>query len=289
MEQLLGFALYLLTVTSIFAMLAMSLDLQAGSCGLMNFGQIAFLLIGAYTTAIGVNAGLDTYFCMVLSMATAALLGVLMSLTVRNMSGTYWGILSLSAAELIRLVFLNERWLADGANGLSVLVTIPYFHLTVLVCTALVILLLHVIWRSPFGRVVRMIREGDRLPQALGKNVLLFKLETMAIGGAIGGLAGSLYALLNSYISPDDGLPIETFIIWAMVVLGGRGNVVGVVAGTVLVQALFVGSRFLTNVSGISPDVLSPLRLVLIGLLIMLVMMYRPQGLFPERKRIFRL
>ena len=289
MEQLLGFALYLLTVTSIFAMLAMSLDLQAGSCGLMNFGQIAFLLIGAYTTAIGVNAGLDAYFCMVLSMATAAALGTLMSLTVRNMSGTYWGILSLSAAELIRLVFLNERWLADGANGLSVLVTIPYFHLTVLVCTALVILLLHVIWRSPFGRVIRMIREGDRLPQALGKNVLLFKLETMAIGGAIGGLAGSLYALLNSYISPDDGLPIETFIIWAMVVLGGRGNVVGVVAGTVLVQALFVGSRFLTNVSGISPDVLSPLRLVLIGLLIMLVMMYRPQGMFPERKRIHRL
>ena len=289
MEQLLGFALYLLSVTSIFAMLAMSLDLQAGSCGLMNFGQIAFLLIGAYTTAIGVNAGLDTYFCMVLSMATAALFGVLMSLTVRNMSGTYWGILSLSAAELIRLVFLNERWLADGANGLSVLVTIPHFHLTVLVCTALVFWLLHVVWRSPFGRVIRMIREGDRLPQALGKNVLLFKLETMAIGGAIGGISGSLYALLNSYISPDDGLPIETFIIWAMVVLGGRGNVIGVVAGTVLVQVLFVGTRFLTNFSSISPDTLSALRLVLIGLLIMLVMMYRPQGIFPERKRTFRL
>ena len=289
MEQLLGFALYLLTVTSIFAMLAMSLDLQAGSCGLMNFGQIAFLMIGAYTTAIGVNAGLDTWFCMVLSMFTAALFGVLMSLTVRNMSGTYWGILSLSAAELIRLVFLNERWLADGANGLSVLVTLPYFHLTVLVCTALVFLLLHLVWRSPFGRVIRMIREGDRLPQALGKNVLLFKLETMAIGGAIGGLAGSFYALLNSYISPDDGLPIETFIIWAMVVLGGRGNVLGVVAGTVLVQALFVGSRFLTNMGGIGPDTLSALRLVLIGLLIMLVMMYRPQGILPERKRTYRM
>ena len=289
MEQLLGFGLYLLTVTSIFAMLAMSLDLQSGSCGLMNFGQIAFLLVGAYTTAIGVNAGLDTWFCMILSMVSAALLGVLMSLTVRNMSGTYWGILSLSAAELVRLVFLNERWLADGANGLSVLVTVPHFHLTVLVCTVLVFLLLQLIWRSPFGRVIRMIREGDRLPLALGKNVLLFKLETMAIGGAIGGLAGSFYALLNSYISPDDGLPIETFIIWAMIVLGGRGNTFGVVVGTVLVQALFVGSRFLTNMGGISPDTLSALRLVLIGLLIMLVMMYRPQGLFPERKRTYRL
>ncbi|MCH8201340.1 MAG: FAD-dependent monooxygenase, partial [Chloroflexi bacterium] len=145
---------------------------------------------------------------------------------------------------------------ADGANGLSVLITIPYFSLTVVVSTLFVILILRVIWLSPFGRVIRMIREGDRLPLALGKNVLLFKLETMAIGGAIGGLGGSFYALLNSYISPDDGLPIETFIIWAMVVVGGRGNLLGVVAGTVFIQILFVGSRFLTHIVDIDAGVL---------------------------------
>ncbi len=289
MEQLIGFGIYLVTVTCIFAMLAMSLDLQVGACGLMNFGQVVFMMVGAYATAIAANAGINPYACIVISMAVAALLGVVMSLTVKNMGGTYWGILSLSMAELIRLVFLNERWLADGANGLSVLITIPYFSLTVVVSTLFVILILRVIWLSPFGRVIRMIREGDRLPLALGKNVLLFKLETMAIGGAIGGLGGSFYALLNSYISPDDGLPIETFIIWAMVVVGGRGNLLGVVAGTVFIQILFVGSRFLTHIVDIDAGVLAPLRFVLIGLLIMGVMMFRPQGLIPERKRVYRI
>ncbi len=289
MEQLIGFGIYLVTVTCIFCMLAMSLDLQVGACGLMNFGQVAFMMLGAYATAIAADAGINPYVCIVISMGVAALLGVVMSLTVKNMGGTYWGILSLSAAELIRLVFLNERWLADGANGLSVLITIPYFSLTVVICTLFVILVLRVIWLSPFGRVIRMIREGDRLPLALGKNVLLFKLETMAIGGAIGGLGGSFYALLNSYISPDDGLPIETFIIWAMVVVGGRGNLLGVVAGTVFIQTLFVGSRFLTHMVDIDATVLAPLRFVLIGLLIMGAMMFRPQGLIPERKRVYRI
>lgn len=289
MEQLISFAIYLFTITCIFCMLAMSLDLQVGACGLMNFGQVAFMLLGAYATAIAANAGISPYACIVISIGAASLLGVIMSLTVKNMGGTYWGILSLSAAELIRLVFLNERWLADGADGLSVLITIPHFSLMVVLCTLFVIVLLRIIWFSPFGRVIRMIREGDRLPLALGKNVLLFKLETMAIGGAIGGLGGSFYAFLNSYISPDDGLPIETFIIWAMIVVGGRGNLLGVVAGTVFIQTLFIGTRFLTDLVAIDPGVLAALRFVLIGLLIMGAMMFRPQGLLPERKRVYRI
>ena len=82
---------------------------------------------------------------------------------------------------------------------------------------------------SPFGRVIHVIREGDRLPLALGKDVLGFKMVTMAIGGAIGGLAGAYYALMQRYMSPDDAKPIETFIIWAMIVVGGRGNLWGIV------------------------------------------------------------
>lgn len=288
MEQLFGFFLYLVTVTSIFAMLAMSLDLQVGSCGLVNFGQVVFLGVGAYTTAILVERGVDPGLCMLASVLTGALFGVLMSLTVRNLGGTYWGILSLSMAEVFRLIILNERWLADGANGLSVLVSVPYFSGLVVVCTIFTYLLSRALLALPFGRVVRMIREGDRLPQALGKNVLAFKIETMAIGGAIGGLAGSFYAILNGYISPDDLFPIETFIVWAMVVLGGRGNVTGIVVGTVLIQVFFVGTRFFTNLVAIEPDVLSALRYVVIGLLITFIMMFRPEGILPERRRVYR-
>ncbi|MGH6954814.1 MAG: branched-chain amino acid ABC transporter permease [Alphaproteobacteria bacterium] len=288
MEQLLGFFVYLATVTSIFAMLAMSLDLQVGSCGLVNFGQVVFLGVGAYATAIAVDQGLDPFTSMALSTLVGAFFGVLLSLTVRNLSGTYWGILSLSMAEVVRLVMLNERWIGGGANGISVVVSIPYFSLIVVAATALVYALLRVVAASPFGRVIRMIREGDRLPLALGKNVLVYKMETMVIGGAIGGLAGSFYALSNGYMSPDDMLPIETFIVWAMMVLGGRGNATGIVVGAVLVQVFFVGTRFLSNLIPIEADTLSALRFVLIGVLIMLIMMFRPEGALPERRRIYR-
>jgi branched-chain amino acid transport system permease protein len=143
--------------------------------------------------------------------------------------------------------------------------------------------------RSPFGRTLRLIREGDRLPLALGKDVRLFKMQTMTIGGALGGVAGCLYAFLNGYISPQDCMPIETFILWAMVVVGGSGSVVGMVLGTALVQTLYVGTRFLTHLVDLPADRLAALRLVLIGALIALTMMYRPQGLLPERRRIYKI
>ena len=135
--------------------------------------------------------------------------------------------------------------------------------------------------------MIRSIREGDRLPLSLGKPVFAFKLETMSIGGAIGVLAGADYASLNKYISPDDGLPVETFLLWAMVILGGRGNPTGVIIGAVVIQTLYVGTRLLTTMVNVSPDIRSALRLVVIGALITLVMMFRPEGLLPERRRIY--
>jgi ABC-type branched-subunit amino acid transport system permease subunit len=288
-EHLAGFVNYLVTITCIYVMLAISLDLQFGSCGLVNFGQVVFLAFGAYTAGIAATRGASPFTSMLLATLVGSIVGILLSLTVRNMTGTYWGMLSLSMAEIARLIFLNEDWIAHGANGLSVIVSVPWFGGIVLFLTALTYALVRIINVSPFGRTIRLIREGDRLPQALGKNVLIFKMETMALGGAIGGLAGSLYAFLNGYISPDDVLPIETFIVWAMVVLGGCGNVTGIVVGTVLMQAFFVGTRFVPPAFGVGADVMAPLRLVVIGIVIMLVMMFRPQGVVPERRRVYRI
>jgi ABC-type branched-subunit amino acid transport system permease subunit len=288
-EQLLSFAVYLMTIAGITFMLAISLDLQVGGCGLVNFGQVVFLAVGAYSTAIAISQGVGPLPAVLFAVLASGLFGVLMSLTVRNMSGTYWGILSLSLAEIVRIVALNERWLTGGANGITVIYTVPHLPWIVLGSALAAALVVQLIVVSPFGRTIRMIREGDRLPQALGKNVLLFKMETMALGGAIGGLAGAYYALMQRYMSPDDVKPIETFIIWAMVVLGGRGNVFGVVLGTVVVQAFYTGTRFLTGVVAIEADTLAALRLVLIGVLITLVMMFRPEGLVPERRRVYRI
>ncbi|MBV9220907.1 MAG: branched-chain amino acid ABC transporter permease [Methylobacteriaceae bacterium] len=289
MDQLANFGIYLMGITSISLMLAISLDLQVGNCGIVNFVQVVFLTVGAYATAIALGHGSGAVPAVCWGVLAGVLFGLLMSISVRNMSGTYWGILSLSLAEIVRIIALNERWLTGGANGISVLVAVQYLPWIIAGSTLAVLLLVGLLLGSPFGRTIRLIREGDRLPMALGKNVLLLKMETMALGGAIGGLAGAYYALMQRYMSPDDAKPIETFIIWAMVVVGGRGNVLGIVLGTVLIQAFYTGTRFLTGLFDIPADTLAALRLVTIGLLITLVTMFRPQGLLPERRRIYPL
>jgi len=289
MDQLANFGIYLMAITSISFMLAMSLNLQVGGCGLINFGQVVFLTVGAYATAIALATGASPVMAVLWGVLVGIFFGLLMSLTVRNMSGTYWGILSLSLAEIVRIIALNEQWLTGGANGISITISVPNLPWIIAGSAVGVFLLVRVLVASPFGRTIRMIREGDRLPAALGKNVLVFKIETMAIGGAIGGLAGAYYALMQRYMSPDDAKPIETFIVWAMVVLGGRGNVWGIVLGTIVVQAFYTGTRFLTGLVDINADTMAALRLVTIGVLITLVMMYRPEGLLPERRRIYRI
>jgi ABC-type branched-subunit amino acid transport system permease subunit len=288
MEQLLSFGVYLMAITSISFILAISLDLQVGSCGIINFGQVVFLTVGAYATAIALASGSGALAGILTGVACGATFGLLMSLSVRNMSGTYWGILSLSMAEIVRIVALNEQWLTGGANGISVLISVPRLPWIIAGSALAVLILVRLLLASPFGRTIRLIREGDRLPSALGKNVLLFKMVTMLIGGAIGGLAGAYYALMQRYMSPDDAKPIESFIIWAMIVVGGRGNVFGIVLGTVAIQAFYTGTRFLPDSLGIGADTMAALRMVVIGLLIMLVTMFRPQGVLPERRRIYR-
>ena len=287
MDQLTNFAVYMIAITSISFILAISLDLQVGNCGIVNFGQVVFLVVGAYATAIAIAAGTGVATAILIAVVSGALFGILMSLSVRNMSGTYWGILSLSMAEIVRIVALNEQWLTGGANGISVLISVPGLPWIIVASAVAVFALVRLLIASPFGRTIRLIREGDRLPLSLGKNVLLFKMETMAIGGAIGGLTGAYYALMQRYMSPDDAKPIETFVIWAMVIVGGRGNVWGIVLGTVVIQAFYTGTRFLTGLFGIEADTMAALRLVVIGLLIMVVSMFRPQGLLPERRRIY--
>jgi branched-chain amino acid transport system permease protein len=284
-EQLASFTVYMLTITSITFILALSLDLQVGHCGIINFGQVMFLAVGAYAAAIAIAGGCGALVAVLIAVAACTLLGVAMSLSVRNMTGTYWGILSLAMAEIIRIIALNEQWLTGGANGISILASVPALTWIVVASAVAVFLIVRLILASPFGRVIHVIREGDRLPLALGKNVLGFKMATMAVGGAIGGLAGAYYALMQRYMSPDDAKPIETFIIWAMIVVGGRGNLWGIVLGTVVIQAFYTGTRFLTGSFGIGAETMAALRLVMIGVLIMTVTMFRPEGILPERRR----
>ncbi len=294
------YLVYLITIAGIWGILSLSLNLQYGVTGLVNLGHVVFFMLGGYTSAIVVVlGGLPIGVGMVAGIAAAALFGMLMALPTANLQQDYWAISTLAAAEIIRIIFLNTPLggpyvgEAFGISGiprpLRELFTSESYNLfymgLVLTCLAVSYLLVTWLARMPVGRTLKAMREGDDVPLALGKQVSSFRIRAMAIGGALGGLAGALYAHYISYISPEFFLPLETFIVWAMVILGGAGNFLGVLVGTFIIQAIYNSTRFLADLVAIDASVLGPLRMIFISVLIILVIMYMPRGLLPERRR----
>ncbi|MCG8428134.1 MAG: branched-chain amino acid ABC transporter permease [Chromatiales bacterium] len=294
------FLIYLITIAGIWGILSLSLNFQYGLTGLLNLGHVGFFMLGAYTsTILVVLAGLPIIVGMVAAVAAAALLGMLMALPTANLQQDYWAISTLAAAEIIRIIFLNTPLggpyvgEAFGVSGiprpLRELFTSEGYNLFYmwLVLTCLVLCYLLVVWLShmPFGRTLKAIREGDDIPLALGKRVSSFRIRAMMVGGALGGFAGALFAHYNAYIAPEYFLPLETFIVWAMVILGGAGNFLGSLVGTFIIQAIYNSTRFLAGWVDIEASVLGPLRMIFISVLIIAVIIYMPKGLLPERRR----
>lgn len=294
------FLIYLITIAGIWGILSLSLNLQYGVTGLVNLGHVGFFMLGAYTsTILVVLGGLPIGVGMAGGIAAAALFGVLMALPTANLQQDYWAISTLAAAEIIRLIFLNTplggpySGEAFGVSGiprpLRELFTSEGYNLfyMILVLTCMAVSYFLVVWLAsmPFGRTLKAMREGDEVPLALGKRVSSFRIRAMAVGGGLGGLAGALFAHYNAYIAPEYFLPLETFIIWAMVILGGAGNFLGALVGTFIIQAIYNSTRFLADWVAIDASVLGPLRMIFIGVLIIVVIIYMPKGLLPERRR----
>ncbi len=154
-------------------------------------------------------------------------------------------------------------------------------------CLALTYLTATLVTNSPLGRVLKAMRESDDLPLAVGKDVSKFRMKVMVLGGAMGGLAGGLVAHFWSFIDPYQFMPIETFIVWAMVVVGGKGNHLGAIVGAVVIQFFYSSTQFLKDYIPIDAQVLASLRMVVIGVLIVLVMLFMKEGLVKERKKIY--
>lgn len=297
---MIDFLIYLATICSIWGILALSLNLQYGITGLVNLGHIAFFMIGGYiSTILVVLAGWPIGCAMLAGAAAAGLYGVLLALPTSGLQQDYWAICTLAAAEIVRMIFLNQTLGSPyvGASfGVSKIpqplrdwfsaATYPDFYLVLTVaCLLICWALVHAITRTPYGRVLKAIREGDEVPLALGKRVRSARIRAMGLGGALAGLAGALFAHYNAFISPQYFLPMETFLVWAMVIVGGGGNNLGALVGTVVVQTLFTSSRFLKDVLPIDADILGPARMLLIAVLVIMVIIYLPEGLLPERRR----
>ncbi|MEJ2428112.1 MAG: branched-chain amino acid ABC transporter permease [Deltaproteobacteria bacterium] len=300
-----SFLVYLAIMMGIYGILSLSLNLQYGFTGLANFGQVAFFCLGAYvSTIIVLPLGMPFILGLAGGMVVAGLFGYIIAIPTADLKEDYWAIVTLAAAEIVRIFFLNEDWVvgggpyvggAFGVGGIPQPLrshfsahTYPFFYLTiVMLALAATYLVINRLTQSPIGRVIKSIREGDNLPLAMGKDVRKFRVRVMAIGGSFGGLAGSLWAHYHGFISPNQFLPLETFIIWAMVIVGGKGNNKGAVLGAVIIMVFYNSTRFLKDYLPIEEVTLASLRMVAIGLLIVLAMLFMKDGLIKEKKTLY--
>jgi len=301
---LLTFLVFFLTLAGIYAVMSLGLNVQWGFGGQFNIGIAGFWAVGSYTAAILATGpsefhlggfGLPFVVGLVAAGALSALLALLVGLLCVNLRTDYLAIATIGIAEIVRLVLKNEGWLTNGVRGIPGIPrpfaeygrdTQQLLFLGIVLLTILIVYLaLERAKRSPWGRVQRAIRENEPATMASGKNVLRYRLEAFVLGSAIMGVGGALYAHFVGFISPEAFDPLfTTFVVWVMLIAGGSGNNKGALLGAFLIWAVWSGTQFLT---GYLPVELTAragaLRVLLVGVLLQVILLARPQGLLPER------
>jgi len=292
---MMSYVAFIATIGGIYALLALSLNLVWGSTGLVNLGLAGFFAVGAYASAITTGAGAPVLVGLLAAVAGSIAAGLLVTFATLRLRDDYLAIVTLGFAEVVRLVAVNERWLTNGADGISGIrapfkqtfgpqgFDLFYFGL-VSIFVVLVWFVLRRIDLSPYGRTLKAIREDQELAAFAGKSVLRFKFEAFALSAAIAGLAGALYGHQQSYISPDHFQPLITIYIFLAVTAGGVGRPAGAVAGAYAVVVFLETTRFVAAVvPGLEPVQIASVREMLVGAALILVLRLKPQGILPER------
>lgn len=309
MGDLLGWLSYgsfFLVFAGTFAIVVLGLNLQLGQTGLFNVGIAGFFAIGAYTSAIlttpdaadriggfawPVAAG------WIAAMGTAGLAGLLVGVLCLRLRQDYLAIVTFGVAVVIQLAAMNVQSLTGGTFGVQFIPkpmqawlgtglawNLAYLAL-VLAVLATVYVALERLVKSPWGRVLRAIREDETAAESLGKRAYVFRLQSFVIGSMLMGLGGAVYAHFVGYIAPEDFLPILTFQIWAMLVVGGVGPQRGAIVGAFVVWAFWAGAGALLR--GMVPQEeqarAAALQVALIGVLIAAVLVWRPRGLLADK------
>ena len=305
-----------------YALAAIGLNLQFGYTGLLNFGHVAFLLTGAYGAAVTVDQGGPLWLGVLIGMGLTVALGLLFGLPTLRLRVEYLAIVTIAAGEVLRTIVrsgsrdsithgvfgipqftgdfydLNpfdvaERYGWSGRldfTGRQLWVMVVAWSLVAIAAVGVGALA-----RSPWGRVLRAIREDEDAARSLGKNVFAYKLPSLVIGGLLGGLGGVVLGLERASITPDTFLPALTFAIFAVVILGGPGSRAGPVLGACIYWFIIqFTDRFLRGAVAegwISDDILSDedigaVRFALVGLLLVLLMVFRPQGILGKREEV---
>ncbi|KAF3888971.1 MULTISPECIES: branched-chain amino acid ABC transporter permease [Nostocales] len=369
------YLVFLTISSSIFALFSLGLNLQWGFTGLINFGHVAFMTLGAYTTILLTLKGIPIILSAIIGSVIAAMLGLIIGFSTLRLREDYLAIVTIGVGELIRLVVNNQdlpvgdqwrsgafgvqsypiplatfapnllirllmialltllaaislwqlwRWIRASqvthadSNRVTVkkqefisrlivgiflvlLIAVIYISgviklydydpkaglmLLSLIVLAFVFWRLEILVRSPWGRILKAIREDEEIPKALGKNVFWYKVQSLMLGGAIAGISGAFIAWQLAAIYPNNFEPQETFNAWIMVILGGSGSNLGTILGAVIYFIYYEGTRNLDRIIPLDSDRLSALRIMIIGLLLMLLMIWRPQGILGKKEEL---
>jgi branched-chain amino acid transport system permease protein len=315
------FWIYVGVIAGIYTIFALGLQIQYGVAGLVNLGQVAFMAIGAYTMAILVaRFEWGMIPASIAAIGAAMAFAVVLGVPTLRLRADYLAMVTIAASEIVRYMALNLNDITGGPAGTVALlgpaklasyngewqdfqgwvqsvmgnisgggVSPDSAMLVVVWVVALV--LLFAAWlmvRSPWGRILRAIREDEDAAQAMGKDTFRRKLQALVLGAALGALAGLFIAWQVSVFTPNDFRPIFTFYAYIIIILGGPTRVWAVPVGAILFGILFAGTRFLDffPLSELASGDRAYLRLLLIGLLLIGLMALRPQGLFGKREEL---
>mgnify|MGYP000400916934 FL=1 len=306
MIGIISYLVFFLTIGFVLAIAVLGLNLQWGYTGLFNGGVSAFFGAGAYGVILFggsnkavqlIGLGLPYPFAVAGAVLLAGLLALIVGLITTRLRHDYLAIATFGVAIAVENFARNAGPITGGAKGLrgferpfeSAINDPFWFNLAYLIFVLVVLIIvyniLESIARSPYGRLLRAIREDEVAAQSLGKSPARVRHQAFIFGSMIMGLSGALYATFYAFISPQDILPILTFQIWSMLIVGGSGNNRGAVLGTLVVWAGWVGSGWaLTKFAPVEAQLyVGTIQFIMIGLIIVLTLLIKPKGLLPEQ------
>ncbi len=311
MIGLVSYIVFFLILSLIFGVAVLGLNLQWGFTGLFNAGVAGFTAIGAYTMAILTGPARDAVFGgfelpfvvgLIGAMTASGIGAVVVGLATLKLRHEYLAVATFGIAVTIQLVCLNWEYLTGGTLGLigipnpskawadGPLAQNALYLLVVLVVVGLTFAALERIVKSPWGRMLKAIREDDVAAASLGKSPERVRLEAFVLGCMIMGLSGALYVSFIGYVSPWDFLPIVTFQIWTMLIVGGSANNRGALLGALIVWGVWTMSGFV--ISRVVPSEIQAqggaMQAVLIGLILVVTLLIRPRGLIGEELQVSR-